>query len=185
MNYYATSLVGNANRLILANAEAYLLENLDGPTAMSIWGYDMPSATVTTEEILAVPTDIVVSTTRLLPRSTAEQHVAWVQPDLLVLYQGQSCSLKILPKTEAACLQLHTVTPPGNCYEHGLLAYTETGWSRSPSRATPKVADHPFCYMEMEESISMKSVQLVLPHGFCPALMNSLVLAPRPLQYAN
>lgn len=185
MKYLATCLIGNANRLILANAEAYLLENLDCPTAMSVWGYDIQSATVTTEEILAVPTDIVVPTKRLLPRSTVEHHVAWVHPDLFVLQLGQSCRLKNLPKPEAACVQLHTVSPPENCYEHGLLTYAETGWCRSPSRATPKAADRSFCYMEMEESISMKSVQLVLPHGFCPALMNSLLLAPRPLQYAN
>lgn len=185
MKYLATCLIGNANRLILANAEAYLLENLDCPTAMSVWGYDMQSATVTTEEILAVPTDIVVSTKRLLPRSTVEHHVAWVHPDLFVLQLGQSCSLKNLAKPEAACIQLHAVAPPENCYEHGQLAYTAAGWSRSPSRASPKVSDHPFCYMEIEENIIMKSVQLVLPQGFCPTLMNSLLLAPRPLQYAN
>lgn len=185
MNYYATSLVGNANRLILANAEAYLLENLDGPTAMSIWGYDMPSATVTTEEILAVPTDIVVSTKRLLLQSVTAHHAAWVHSELLVIHQGHSCSINSLPKPEAACIQLNTVTTPENCYEHGQLTYTEMGWSRSPSRVAPKVADHPFGFITMEENITMKCVQLVLPHGFCPTLMNSLLLAPCPLRYAN
>ena len=185
MNDYATCLVGNANRLILANAEAYLLENLNCPTVMSIWGYDMQNATVTTDEILAVPTDIAVPTKRLLPQSVAAHHAAWVHPELLVLHQGRSCSINSLPKPEAAFIQLNTVTPPENCYEHGQLTYTETGWSRSPSRATPKVADHPFGFISMKENITMKCVQLVLPHGFYPALMNSLLLAPRPLQYAN